>query len=209
MIARAAIDVSDLPHSAMDHRSPIWWGNLLLLFIETTMFAILVAAYFYLRMNFELWPPVRSDGPVGLFKTDPLLALATWNLPLIVLSCAPMVVADLACLRMDQAMVKIGLLLCVLMGLAAIVLRFLEFPRLLFVWDANAYAATIWTILGLHLLHLITGTLENLLMLAWIMLKGLDNKHARDVRVTATYWYWIVGIWLLLYGIVYLAPRFL
>jgi cytochrome c oxidase subunit 3 len=89
------------------------------------------------------------------------------------------------------------------------VLRFLEFPRLLFVWDANAYAATIWTILGLHLLHLITGTLENLLMLAWIMLKGLDNKHARDVRVTATYWYWIVGIWLLLYGIVYLAPRFL
>ena len=59
-VTEHTIDVSDLPPAVEDHRSPIWWGNLLLLCIETTMFGLLVATYFYLRMNFNQWPPVRS-----------------------------------------------------------------------------------------------------------------------------------------------------
>src|SRR5205085_2264486 len=121
------IDVSELPPHVMDHRSPIWWGNVLLLCIETTMFA----------------------------------------------------------------------------------LRFLEFSGLKFRWDDNAYAAIVWTTIGMHLLHLVTGTAENFIMTLWVWLKGMDDKHARDVRVGAVYWYWIVGIWVPLYVIIYFGPRFL
>ena len=32
------LDVRDLPAIGFDHRAPLWWGNTLLLFIETTMF---------------------------------------------------------------------------------------------------------------------------------------------------------------------------
>ena len=46
------------------------------------------------------------------------------------------------------------------------------------------------------------------MMLTWVLLKGLDDKHARDVRVTAVYWYWIVGTWIILYAIVFPGPRF-
>jgi len=46
-----ALDVSGLPQSALDRRSLVWWGNTLLLVIETTMFALLVASYFYVIMN--------------------------------------------------------------------------------------------------------------------------------------------------------------
>ncbi|HEY6152700.1 MAG TPA: hypothetical protein VIW07_03065, partial [Candidatus Udaeobacter sp.] len=63
--------------------------------------------------------------------------------------------------------------------------------------------------LGMHLLHLITGTAENLLMMLWVWLKGLDTRHARDVRVGAVYWYWIAAIWIPLYAIVYFGPRWL
>ena len=60
---RAVIDVSRLPASAMDHRSPIWWGNILLLLIETTMFALLIATYLYFRIvDFDRWPPPRVPG---------------------------------------------------------------------------------------------------------------------------------------------------
>ncbi len=193
----------------MDHRSPIWWGNLFLLIIETTMFGIVVAAYFYLRQNFERWPPPNGNMPQGLYRTDPLLGVATINLVLIVLSCIPMALADLACLKHNARLVKIGVGLCILMGAVAIWLRFEEFPRLLFRWDDNAYAATVWTILGLHLLHLFTGTLENAVMMSWLLIKGLDDKHARDVRVTAVYWYWIAGTWVILYGVIYVSPRIL
>ena len=203
----AVIDASELPAAVEDHTSPIWWGNLFLLFIETTMFALLVGTYFYLRMNFTNWPPVRSD--VALYETNPDLGFATTNLLLLIASCVPMFLVDLACLRMNLFTIRIGMALMVVIGLGTIALRFLEFSALKFRWDDNAYAAIIWTILGMHLLHLITGTAENLLMALWVWLKGLDVKHARDVRVGAVYWYWIAAIWIPLYAIVYFGPRWL
>jgi len=204
---RLTLDVSRLPPDTMDHRSPIWWGNLLMIIIETTMFGILVAAYFYLRAYFDRWPPVRPDGPAALYYTDPLWTIATINLAVILLSVLPMVVADVACLRFNRKWVTIGLLVCILMQGVAIWLRFKEFRGLLFRWDENAYASTVWTILGLHLLHLIVLTIEDGLMTAYVFVHGLDDKHARDIRVTAVYWYWVVGTWVILYTVVYLVPR--
>src|SRR5207249_1445381 len=136
-------DVSNLPAHVEDYRSPIWWGNIFMLFIETTMFAMLVGTYFYLRMNFAHWPPVRSD--TGLYQTNPDLGFATANLLLLLASCVPMAIVDLACLRMDLRAVRLGMLVMVLFGLGTITLRFLEFSGLKFRWDDNAYAAIVWT----------------------------------------------------------------
>ena len=41
MSTRAIIDISELPHHDFDTFDPVWWGNNLLLAIETSMFAIL------------------------------------------------------------------------------------------------------------------------------------------------------------------------
>ena len=199
---RPRIDVSALPESMMDHRSSIWWGNLLLLLIETTMFALLVGSYFYLRGNFPAWPPVQANWAVARYNTAPALWFAT-----IAGSCIPMLWADRSALRLNCRAVLLGLTLCFLLGLVAIGLRFRELLDLNFRWDDNAYGSIVWMILGLHLTHLIVGSLENLLMIAWIVRHGLDRKHARDVRVNAVYWYWIGAIWVLLFAIVDLSPR--
>jgi cytochrome c oxidase subunit 3 len=205
---RPTIDVSRLPHSALDHTSPIWWGNLLLLMIETTMFGILVAAYLYFRIvDFRQWPPPLVDVHPPILHPVPDLKIPTLNLVLLLLSVIPMVVVDRACLKRRLGAVRAGLVICILLGLVTIYLRFQEFRALHFSWDSNAYGSITWTILGMHLLHLITGTCENGLMTAWIYVHGLDDKHARDIRVGATYWYWIAGIWLLLYGLVFWGPR--
>jgi cytochrome c oxidase subunit 3 len=207
MSAQPSIDVSKLPLSVLDSRSPIWLGNMLLLCIETTMFVLCVACYFYLRMNFGQWPPPRVDNGPPLFESVPNVSPGIVNLVLLMVSCAPMLLADRACIRRNEFLVKVGLTINILMAIGIIVLRFYEFPSLQFRWDDNAYASVVWVIMSLHLAHLLVSTAENGVMAAWVFVKGMDDKHARDIRVTATYWYWIAAIWLPLFGVVYLAPR--
>jgi cytochrome c oxidase subunit III len=210
MKAYATIDVSDLPPDTMGHRSPIWWGNLLLLVIETTMFAITIAAYFYLRIvDFDSWPPPQVNTQPPVYHPVPALLMPSLNLVILLVSLAPMLWTSRACLKKNVSAVRIGLVLTVLLGILSAVIRFYEFPGIHFKWNDNAYASIVWLLLGLHLAHIITATAENSLMTVWVMIKGLDQKHARDVRVTATYWYWVVGMWVVLYILIYWGPRWL
>src|SRR5690349_6058212 len=110
MTARPTIDVSRLPPHVLDHRSPIWWGNLLLLAIETTMFALLVATYFYLRVvDFDQWPPPRVDRSPVLYHPVPALGVANVNLVIILILFVPMFWVDRACLKRNVTAVKIGM----------------------------------------------------------------------------------------------------
>ena len=53
--ARSSMSAS-CPRSVFDTKAPLWWGNTLLLFIETAMFGILVAIYFTVMMNTDAVP---------------------------------------------------------------------------------------------------------------------------------------------------------
>lgn len=205
----AYLDVSKLPASALDHRSPIWWGNLLLLCIETSMFALTIATYFYFRRNFDQWPPPKIDQMPVLYHPVPKLFWGTFNLVLLLASLVPMIIADRFCLRMNEMVVRISALIALLMALASIWVRFKEFPGLIFRWDDNAYGSITWTILGLHLMHLMILSAEDGLMTVYIWVHGLDDKHARDIRVTAVYWYWVVAMWVILYVLIYWTPRWI
>jgi heme/copper-type cytochrome/quinol oxidase subunit 3 len=204
---QTTLDVSALPKHTFDARSQLWWGNLLLLCIETTMFGLVVAAYFYFRQNFTSWPPPHSDSPPYLFDPVPRLLVPTINLVLMLLSLAPMAYADLAARRLDRRGARIGIVLMIVFGAACIVLRFYEYRSLIWKWDSNAYGSITWTILSLHLVHLFVGTLEDVVLATWVFARPLDEQHALDITVTAVYWYWVVGTWVLLYGVVFLAPR--
>jgi len=174
------------------------------------MFALLVACYFYVRVvDVDRWPPPQVNWPPVLIHPAPDLLLPTFNLILLLISVVPMFWADRACLMRDEFAVKTGLVLCVLLGLVVIGLRFLEFNTLHVRWTDNAYASIVWSFLGLHLTHLVIATSENVIMTLWVFVKGLDDKHARDVRVTATYWYWVAGTWILLYVLIWGGARWL
>jgi heme/copper-type cytochrome/quinol oxidase subunit 3 len=207
--SRPIIDVSKLPSSAMDHRSPIWWGNALLLCIETSMFMIVITSYFYFRRNFAQWPPPKIDQIPVLYHPVPKLLLPTIDLLLLLISIVPMVIAERACLKMDERKVKLGAGLALLIGIAVITIRFFEFDSLIFRWNDNVYGSITWTILGLHLMHMFILCIEDALMFIWILVKGLDDKHARDIRVTAVYWYWVVAVWVVLYIVLFWSPRFI
>jgi heme/copper-type cytochrome/quinol oxidase subunit 3 len=207
MNARPIIDVSKLPHHGFNTLDPVWWGNNFLLAIETTMFVICISTYYYLRQNFPLWPPPLAQLTAPLNPLPELMA-ATANTILLTLSCIPMVVVDLAARRKKRNVAKVGLLVCLACAVVSIVLRSFEFGAVKFRWDSNAYGSIVWFILGLHLLHLVTLTCETILLTIWAFWREFDMKHRVDITALAVYWYWVAGIWLLLYGVVYLTPRF-
>lgn len=204
---RPNLDVSHLPESINDHRSPIWVGNLILVLIETMMFCLLVVSYFYLRKNFHLWPPPLVNVHPAILNPLPSLGIPTLNLVLMLLSLVPMIFTDKMALKQNEKRVKAGLIIMMATITIIAVLRFCEFQAVHFRWDDNAYAAVVWTLLGLHLLHILIALSESIYMSLWIFLKHMDKKHARDVRVTAVYWYWVVGTWLPLYFILFIGPR--
>ena len=56
------LDVSALEDGAADSRALLWWGNLSMMAIEGTMFAMLVGTYLYLRTaNLDCRPRPSSS----------------------------------------------------------------------------------------------------------------------------------------------------
>ena len=208
-VGRKTIDVSELPSTLLDYHEPIWWGNLLGLIIETVLFGILVSVYFSVWMNLAPFPPPKISGSQTIYNPVPDLTIPLINLIVLLVSLIPGILLDLAAREKSEKKVKILLPITLSINVAAIILRFYEFDALYFKWDDNAYGSITWMILGTHLLHLFILLAEDIYVVAWTYKEGLDDKHALDITVMATYWYWIVGVWALMFALVYLAPRFL
>ena|ERR1051325_19800 len=195
------LDVSTLPPVASGERTTIWWGVLGLLAIEGTMFALLVGTYFYLMRNFDSWPPAGTPAP-------DLLA-GTANMILLLISIWPMWIAHRAALEEQRGPVWVGLAICAVMGVIALILRAFEFKAMHCRWDTHAYGSIVWTMLGMHVIHLLASTVENVLI-ALVMFAGpAERKHFVDTNVNAVYWYFVVLVWLPIYAIIYFSPRIL
>ena len=202
MKKRATLDVSELPLEVYGSRAPLWWGNLLLIVIEATMFALTLASYFYLRKNFAQWPPTPTPLPD--------LLLPTINLLVMLVSLVPVIrVHVLAISEGSQSQIQIALTVEALLIAVAIVLRFYEFTALHCLWNSHAYGSITWAALGLHLLHLVASICETLLLLTWTLTHPLDEKHRLDLSLLAIYWYFVVASWVVIYAVVFLSPRWL
>jgi cytochrome c oxidase subunit 3 len=197
---RRELDVSDLPTVVFGHRSIIWLGTIGMMMIEATVFALVVASYFYLRTRSNGWPP-------GL--QPPNLLFGTANTILFLASVFPNAWTKKRGEAGDLRGAQIGLVVMVLLGLGNIVLRWFEFRSLNSTWDANAYASVTWTLLGLHTVHLLTDWFDTV-VLTVLMFSGLDEgKRFMDVSENSDYWYFVVFTWLPIYAVLYFAPRIL
>ena len=202
MRRRAVLDVAMLDDHAFGIREPIWWGNLLMIFIEGAAFALMIVTYYYIRRNFNTWPPERTYLPD--------MGVSTANLILQLASLAPAWYASKRALAHEPPE-EVGrwLMLVVACGVAAIVLRAFELRGLHTRYDSNAYGSITWMILITHLGHLIAGSLEALLI-ALVMFKGpVEKKHYTDATVLAAYWYFVVASWVVLWLVVFVSVRFI
>ena len=204
---RATIDASKLPDMGWDAHAPLWWGNLLLIFVETTSMALLFAAYFYIRRQYWEWPPPRVDVMPVIGHPVPALTAGTLNALLMLAACLPMYWTNQAARRRERSKVAMGIGFMLVVTIIASLLRWREFDDVHFRWNDNAYASAVWTILGLHFIYILTALVEFLLVGAWLITNEMEEKHGMDVTLIGGFWYWLAGIGLVQYVIVYWYPR--
>ncbi|HEX5539363.1 MAG TPA: cytochrome c oxidase subunit 3 [Methylophilaceae bacterium] len=196
---QAQLNVAELPSFGFGHRSLMWWGTIGLMVIEGTVFALCVMIYFYLRSHASAWP--MSEAPPGLLW-------GSVNTLILLVSCLPNQWTKQAAQRLELKKVRIGIVLCLLFALAFLGVRILEFQSLNCRWDGSAYGSVVWMLMGLHTTHLVTDTLDTLVLAVLMHTGPLEGKRFADVSENAVYWYFVVLSWLPIYLVIYWAPRF-
>ena len=195
---RVVGNVTELPTTTFGHRSMMWWGTLGFIVIEGSTLFIAAVSYFYLRRNFPSWPPE------GILR--PALTVATVQAALMALSNIPMLMVDRGARRLDVRTVRAGMLVCTLLALVMCVLRALEFGALNVRWDSNAYGTVAWATLTAHATLLLLETLESLVFTALLFSPNLEQRDLAGATDNALYWYFLTGVWIPLYAIVFLSP---
>jgi heme/copper-type cytochrome/quinol oxidase subunit 3 len=194
----AELDVSALPSFGFGHRSVLWWATVGLMAIESTVFALAIVAYFYLRSQSTLWPPTEAP---------PLWRWGTLNTLVLLVSLLPNWWTKQRAETLDRRGVRIGLVLCMLSSLVFLAVRALEFGALNCRWDGSAYGSIVWMLLGLHTLHLITDSWDSGVLTVLAFTGPFELKRCVDVSENALYWYFVVFSWLPIYAVIYAAPR--
>ena len=179
-----------------------WWGMVLLIATEATLFAILLASYFYLR--FETtggWPP---DG-----IADPKLLRALVMTVLLGSSSLFVHAAEAGIRRGSQRALVFGLAAGFSLGLAFFGLQVWETVVLAreFTPRTDAYGSIFFTIAGAHAAHLVAG----LLLVAWIQVRAwfgayTPRRHL-GVQLATIYWHFLVAVQLAIFAALYLSPR--
>ena len=195
---RPVIDVARLPPYAFGQRSLIWWGTMGMIVIEGTMFAMLIAAYFYLKGRAPHWPPGQLP---------PALLWGTLNTGLLLLSTIPNQLTKVAAEKRDLGRVRLWLAAALAVGLAFNIVRIFEFRALNVWWDENAYGSILWTLLGFHTFHIVTDFIDSSVLLALVFIGPLKESHFVDVADNAMYWYFVVLSWIPIYAVIYIVPR--
>jgi heme/copper-type cytochrome/quinol oxidase subunit 3 len=196
--AAVPLDVSGLPSFAFRYGSLMWWGTFGLIAIESTVFALAIVAYFFLRNNATEWP---------LGTPPPELLWGTLNTAILVVSMWPNHLAKRAAERLDRRGVQIWLTVCLAFALAFLGVRWLEFETLNCKWNSDAYGSIVWTLMGLHTFHLITDTWDTAVLDVLFFTGPLEGRRFVDVAENAEYWYFVVFSWLPIYAVVYWGAR--
>jgi heme/copper-type cytochrome/quinol oxidase subunit 3 len=181
-------------------RSTAWWGMILLIATEATLFAVLLLSYLYLRFeSTPAWPPPPIEPPT--------LKLPVLMTVLLVVSSIPMqLAANAARARRTSLVVRVWLLIGSALGLAFLAVQFDEYQTKLgeFRPSTNSYGSLFYTITGFHGIHVIVG----LLLTLWaVVLAGRRVRRGgeRAIENVVLYWHFVGVVWLAVFATIYLS----
>ena len=176
-----------------------WWGVMLLIATEGTIFIALLASYFYVRAISPEWPQGGIEAP-------PLGRISIFTVILIA-SSLPLWWGERAIERNDQRGLRVALGASFLMGLAFLVNQGFEFAELTFGAHTNAYASLFIIITGLHGLHLVIGLLISAVVQIKAKLGWFDAHRHVTVTVFALYWHFVDAVWVFVFSSLYLSAH--
>ena len=149
------------PSSARGHPTA-WWGMVILILTEATLFGGLLSSYFFLRALNHTWP-------LGGIKPPDLARISVFTAVLLG-SSVPIFWAEAGIRRGNLRVLRAGLALSWVMGAAFFVNQVFEYRDLGFGPRTNAYGSLFYAITGLHGAHVVVGLMISLVvqLKAWL-----------------------------------------
>lgn len=172
-------------------------GVILFLVTEVMLFAGLVTAFLVLKGRAPVWPP----------PGQPRLPVATTAVNTIVL-----LLSGAAMLRAVGQSRRIGgrtaawLALAAGLGLAFLVAQGIEWIRLLgygFTTGSGVYGSTFYVVVGIHAAHVLAAVLALGVIWALTLVGQITPAHREPVVLVAFFWLFVVGVWPILYLLLY------
>ncbi len=186
-----------LPVGSAGKRSGGWWGVLVLIVTEGSLFGYLLFSYFYLASQTEQhWPP---DGL-------PSLVMPGLN-TLILLASSVFVWASERCIQRRQMRWSLAsMTLALTLGICFVVIQLREWSIKTYTMTSNLYGSLYFTITGFHMLHVIVGLIILLMLLLWIALGYFDERRYAAVTIGGLYWHFVDVVWLFVFATLFLSP---
>lgn len=188
------------PHLVVGSKGTGWWGIVMLLLIESAVFAGLISSYFYLFANADVWPAGDASPPdIGLPIIYSIVLFASGALGFL----GGRAIKNGDVRRMQ--MLRIGGCVALVIFL---ILKAYEYINLDYLWDDSAYSSIMWLIAGFHSAHVFSVLLKETAIQA-LAAKGFFTQERRGAIEGATlYWSYVVLMWIPLFIVLYIFPNY-
>ena len=186
-----------------DGRSLAWWGMVMTILTEATLFAMLLFVHYYLFSRARQWPLGDIDPPE--------LMVVSIRTAILFASSLTMSVADRAIRRGRTGLAGAMLVMTMVLGavfLAGHVEEMLWLPTE-YTWSTNVYGSLFYVVVNFHGAHLAVGLL--LLAFAYVALRRgryTADRH-EGLKVAGMYWHFVDAVWVFVFPTLYLVPHLL
>jgi cytochrome c oxidase subunit III len=174
-------------------------GVLMLLGAEVMFFAGLIGAFLVFRLSAAVWPPpFQPRLPVGVTGVNTAILLVS----------AVTMHLGIRAVRVGAVATLIRQLsMTVLLGSLFLVIQGYEWIRLIhfgLTASSSVYGGLFYALIGAHGVHVLCG-------LIWLFVVRIQARRGRfskiryaGVQISGMYWTFVVALWPVLYGLVYL-----
>lgn len=199
MEAYAALDATRLPRWSAGSDSPQWWGASVLIAILATVYATLIASWFYLRMGANKWPPAELGMPMIFWPTVGTgIRLASEPL---------MLWASKAAARGQRTALAVPLGGAIILMIGWMVLIIESYFHLPYDWTFGTYGSIEWSMTTFAFLNAFVAVIWGIAL--WIRaLEGYITPERRvGLQMLKMYWTFNFIAWVFLWLVIYYGPR--
>ncbi len=93
------------------------------------------------------------------------------------------------------------------LGLTFLVLELAEFSRFVAQgdsWRRSGFLSSYFTLVGTHGLHITIGLIWMIVMMVFILKRGLNDTTLKRIRMLSLFWHFLDVVWIFIFTIVYL-----
>lgn len=196
---RVMVDVTELPTVVFGQRGLLWWGTVGFAVIESMTLLLSIASYFYLRRNFQSFPPLGYP--------QPDVVMPSIGAVLFLLTLFPAYALKKAATKLDVGTTRFWLVILSICSIVLCGVRALDFVALRVLWMTSAYGSITWVLLGFHGSLLLIEAAEVIGTTALFIKGPVLPRHYPDTCDISNYWYFLIGSWIPIWFIVYIGPR--